>query len=420
MARDLQEGQPCPVCGATHHPAPAALPDDHVTEARLAACEKTLKAKRREAEQASRAAGEQLARADQLHEALLQGADAFFARRGERYTGAPAAELDNDALRAALEAQRQSLDTGLRDLQGRHLKASQQAGRLKMLVRKADEMAQKHEALQKEVFAANTLKTNAQSGHAAASARVKALAEAMPKRDDPDALAKLQKAVAALRADRDALQHRRDAAVQRLQANRTGRDKLQKGLHTHAEAQKTYAMWENLSKTINGSLPGRVKLPFEQYVQAVYFDDVVTAANQRFMRMTDGQYRLLRRRTEAIGGRNALDLDVFDAYTGKVRPVGSLSGGESFMAALSLALGISDTIQQNAGGVSIETLFIDEGFGSLDADSLEKAVSTLAALAGGDKLIGVISHVEALQERLVRQVRVHKTRAGSEATVVAE
>ena len=420
LAQDLVDGQPCPVCGAVHHPQPAALPQDHVTEKALEDHEKTLTAQRRKTGDASRAAGDAAAHAAELRATLLREADAFFARRGARYDGKPAAELTPDELHEALLAQQKSLADGLAGLQTEHQKFKQQADKARALADQLDNLNHQLAALDKQAFAATRKAANAKAGHAAAAARVQQMQETMPKREDPDTLPKLQAALSRLRADRAAAMAARDAAVHRLHTNRAALDGLEKTMRQSAAAREKRAMWDNLSKTINGNLAGKIKLPFEQYVQAFYFDGVVEAANLRFTRMTDGQYRLLRRKSEAVGGKTALDLDVFDAYTGKTRPVGSLSGGESFMAALCLALGISDTIQQNAGGVTIETLFIDEGFGSLDADALEKAVDTLAGLAGGDKLIGVISHVEALQDRLTRQVRVTKTRAGSKAEIVVE
>ena len=398
LAKDLQKGKPCPVCGSTKHPKIAALPKDHITEKQLEEREKALTAQRRSTAAASRTAGDAAAHAHELRAALQRDADGFFARRGDRYTGKPAAELTPDELKIALTAQQTSLTEGLRGLQADHLKLKQKTDRARSLAKQADLLNGQLADLEKQRFAATRRAANAKAGHAAASARVQQMRETMPKRDNPDALTQLQDALARLRRDRAAAMAARDAAVHRLHTNRAAIDALQKTMRESAAAREKRAMWDNLSKTINGNLTGKIKLPFEQYVQAFYFDGVVEAANLRFTRMTDGQYRLLRRKSEAVGGKTALDLDVFDAYTGKTRPVGSLSGGESFMAALSLALGISDTIQQNAGGVVIETLFID-------------------GLAGGDKLIGVISHVEALQDRLTRQIHVTKTRAGSKAEI---
>lgn len=417
LAQELTDGVPCPVCGALDHPAPAALPPDHVTEADLEKSEKALKKQRGAAAAASRAAGEALARAKELHDALLRDADAFFARRGPRYTGPAAAAMDDAALRAALREQQAALAAGIRTLQAGRAAAQQQVRQLTDLTARTKNLeAQRAPLRQKQAEAADGA-AKAQAAHAAAAAHAKTLTETAGDAGSPAALAALQAELKALRAQRTAAVTAQNEAAGRITANRAACAALQKLWKENEQAQARYAMWDNLSRTVNGNLAGRVKLPFEQYVQAFYFDGVVQAANQRFVRMTDGQYRLLRRRSDAIGGKTALDLDVFDAYTGKTRPVGSLSGGESFMAALCLALGISDTIQQNAGGVSIETLFIDEGFGTLDADSLEKAVDTLSALAGADKLVGVISHVEALRERLPRHIDVRKTRTGSSAVI---
>ncbi|MCD8356800.1 MAG: SMC family ATPase [Clostridia bacterium] len=182
--------------------------------------------------------------------------------------------------------------------------------------------------------------------------------------------------------------------------------------------QQTAALRE-LSQTANGELNGKQKLMLEQYVQAAYFERVLQRANLRLRDMTQGRYEMQRRKkAENNRSQTGLDIDVMDYYTGRCRSVKTLSGGESFLGALALALGMSDVIQSYAGGVRVETVFIDEGFGSLDGTALEQAISVLVKLSGGDRLIGIISHVTELKDRIGKQIVVQRSTHGSTAHIV--
>ena len=177
--------------------------------------------------------------------------------------------------------------------------------------------------------------------------------------------------------------------------------------------EEEYAVVGELAELANGKSVG--KMSFETYVLSGYFDSVLEAANQRLIKMTNGRYYLLRREEVKGGGRKGLDLDVYDGHTCHKRPVNTLSGGESFKASLALALGLSDTVQQNAGGIQLDTMFIDEGFGTLDTDSLEQAIDILMDLQDHGRLIGVISHVNELKERIPSKLVVQATPEGSTA-----
>ena len=180
------------------------------------------------------------------------------------------------------------------------------------------------------------------------------------------------------------------------------------------------ASLRELSQTANGELGGgKERISFEKYVQAVYFEQVLERANVRLRIMSAGRYELCRRlQSKDRRGQAGLDLDVLDHHTGRLRDVKTLSGGESFLGALSLALGLSDVIQRCAGGVSVETVFIDEGFGSLDSNALEQVLRVLMTLSEGQRQIGIISHVAELQERIDRQIVVHRERIGSSAEII--
>lgn len=175
-----------------------------------------------------------------------------------------------------------------------------------------------------------------------------------------------------------------------------------------------YLNYDELYRTASGTLTGKRRIEFEQYVQATYFDMIIIEANKRLEIMTDHRYLLVRKEaSDKIKDKIGLDLDVIDNYSGKKRDVKSLSGGESFKAALALALGVSDVIQSYSGGVVVDTLFIDEGFGSLDMESREQAISTLNLLSDNNKLIGIISHVTELKERLDKKIIIEKSAEGS-------
>ena len=169
-----------------------------------------------------------------------------------------------------------------------------------------------------------------------------------------------------------------------------------------------------LAETANGSISGKAKLNLETFIQQTYFDRILEHANIRLLIMSDGQYEMKRRREAKDNqSKSGLDIDVLDYYTNSERDVKTLSGGEAFKASLSLALGLSDEIQASAGGVCLDTMFIDEGFGSLDEESLNQAMKALSTLSKSNKLIGIISHVSELKNQIDKQIIVTKDKDGS-------
>ena len=183
-----------------------------------------------------------------------------------------------------------------------------------------------------------------------------------------------------------------------------------------AERQAEYALVADLAKVSRGLGTNTRKISFERYVLAAYFEEVLQAANSRLRQMTNSRYEMLRRQEQNKGaGQSGLDIDVLDNYTGRVRPAKTLSGGESFKASLALALGLADVVQAHAGGVSLDTMFIDEGFGTLDPESLDGAIRCLIELQRNGRLVGIISHVPELKETIDVWLLVESARSGSRA-----
>ena len=199
----------------------------------------------------------------------------------------------------------------------------------------------------------------------------------------------------------------------RLVTNQTALQNICEKATDLEQLEKQYQWLQALSDTVNGRLRDREKIALETYIQMTFFDRIIQRANLRLLVMSGGQYEL-KRRMEADNNRSqsGLELDVIDHYNGSERSVKSLSGGESFKASLSLALGLSDEVQSAAGGIRLDTMFVDEGFGSLDEESLAQAIRALTGLTEGKRLVGIISHVTELKEKIEKQIVVTKEKTG--------
>lgn len=243
------------------------------------------------------------------------------------------------------------------------------------------------------------------------TSRLASLNEELKGKPKPD-VELLEKRLKALNQALDQLKEKRFSLQNRLSENSKRLDKIKGFYEKRQTLEKQYGVHGYLLDLTKGANAYRIN--FERFVQTSFLDDILFAANQKLEQMTDGRYQL--NRITEVGnkkGTSGLDIEVFDQYTGEARHVKTLSGGEGFKASLAMALGLSEVVQSHSGGVSLETLFIDEGFGSLDSESLDNAIKTLMELQSGGRLVGIISHVAELKERIDTYLEVTSTKDGS-------
>lgn len=447
LAAMLEPGRPCPVCGSVAHPDPAVrdgeAPDKKaveraeyaVTQAEEERNEKNsraaeLKASCEEKEkQLSAVLGseqhkEVLSDRQKVNAVMLKELgdqkkklEQKMKRYGELMQILPQeeAEQEKQAERirqrrtdiAGIRAKRETMESQLERLAGELTFDSRKA-----LCEEIRSMQQEKEAWERTREEVEEAYQKGQERQLTLKGEIQALKQQQTEAEqiDPDR-ERAQKQILQQREQRN--KERCDICRTRLDKNETALAGIQKKHREWVKKEERCRWLKALDDTANGRQGEHGRIRLETYVQMAYFDRILLQANRRFETMTGGQYTLLRQRQ--AGNRQSqmgLDLDVMDHYNGSVRSVNSLSGGEAFKASLSLALGMADEIQAASGGIQLDTMFIDEGFGSLDEESLQQAIRVLAELGEGRRLVGIISHVRELKNRIDRQIVVTKDRSG--------
>ncbi|MGI6010137.1 MAG: AAA family ATPase [Ruminococcus sp.] len=390
LAQELKEGTPCPVCGSVHHPNKASLPEGAADQRRTEALKKSLEDARKKLDQAAQVLQKsEQACSDQYQECLQE----IGRRQGKA-----------EQLRGQEEQERKKKIREKEKFQ----QALLEAGLSKEEYEKIKEDRSQAEEWQKNLDTYREECIRADENYR----RCSEMLQGKKKMDTEET----ERMMVKLQEEKRLLERESHRLFAENEKNREIK-RLVEELKKEGERQKEeYEVILTLSRTANGTLNQSIKMDFETYVQRKFFGYVIRCANQRFVEMTSGQLMLRLREIKHLStqGQAGLDLDVYSPVTGSVRDVKTLSGGESFMAALSMALGMSDVISAAAGAVRMDTMFIDEGFGSLDEEARERAVGILNQLAGSSRLVGIISHVEELKDQIDCRLVVSKTEKGSQ------
>ena len=476
LAEGLREGEPCPVCGSLHHPSPAFQSGKAPSEAELKEAQKAAEEAQQKAEEASEKAGSRRGGLEEKRKSLTERLRSLLgetecrkleeSRAGEelflpgavweagltqRWNGLrekrkalflgmereeealkKRTELDGRILKeenvfakmqerlseekqkqAALGSREEALYAQIKERKERlqyagYREALEEKKRLETRKKQLERIS---EQVQKEFTEAEAQKSRLEGEE---EQLIKSLAG-----KDAGEEGTLKEEKERLLLHCAALREKEKELHARISRNSDAQRELEKETRAQQDLEKKWGWVRALSNTANGNIPGREKMMLETYIQTTYFDRIIRRANLRFLTMTGGQYELERSREGGVKSQSGLELNVIDHYNGTKRSVRTLSGGESFKASLCLALGLSDEVQSQAGGIRLDTMFVDEGFGSLDEESLRQAIQTLMGLAESRRLVGIISHVGELKEKIDRQILVEKGRTGgSKVTLI--
>ena len=454
LAKDLQDGAPCPVCGSLEHPHPAELPEHAPTEDGVKQAKETYEKAQAAAAEASKNAEGQKGKVEAKKGALSKTVETLLTAAAEEQAETAAQEKLHDCetqikdLNKQLEVLKKSIlrkseldekipeiedarktaednwndaDKQLGVLQAEHKTLTVRIAELKQSLalpdktsaeQKISELQKQSDALEQALTAALEQEKASLNVLTATRAAIEQLQKQLETGADGD-LDKLSAQLDAQKKQKKVLEEQRQSVHTRIEVNGRARDGIDKQRGELEELEQKYVWMNALAKTAAGNLQGKAKIDLETYVQTTYFDRILERANLRLQKMSGGQYDLKRRRNaDNMQSKSGLELDIVDHINATERSVNTLSGGEAFLASLALALGLSDEVQMSTG-IHLDTLFVDEGFGSLDSEALSKAYQTLAGLTEGNRLVGIISHVAELKERIDRQIIVAKDPDGS-------